>query len=542
MGDFGQKAKELTPHWIIQPSQVPPLDPLSSVLLGDGHSITVGSQQVPRKPVDANYNTWRYNATGQYNNAFVNGGSNYIKIDRGSGSGRSLMAYVRMHVFNNTGAAVTMVPAPFFWTLVQCQTPDGAYIQNHDGSGLWNSIIESYDFDSWRLIAQAINSSNDYSTGFSIPNGATTVLLVPMIGNYQSVCKFPNFCVDGDQSWNFIFATAGATVLGGTAPQLAFFALDVQMEQLTDSQIGEIRRTRKSQDVTYVYPYEKIQRIQQNWAASSRFTIPATGLKGPVNFVRHFFRQGLGGTALYRYIPMTDFQWQNSGGNPISGSQPIDDVYNRKIQQNDWFLGDATTYRSKYAFVWSADTTAALSLMLNGIQYGMYPFTTNEQFIVDTAPQGTSEAYTLTVANTATAGFVSLMWLTPVPGEGAQVSAQTIPFNATATQVANTIDLIQSFEGVVICTGGPLGTAPVTITLVGSYANTSLFAQGFQMTMGQNTCINAAGALVVASLQLAVAGVNGMTNNDSLFLDLQAYTPAYLKLKANGQMDPAIGG
>lgn len=126
MSDFEQKTRELLTHVTLSPSSVPPLDPVVTVNLMDGKSIMVGAQQVPVKPVSANYNTWRYNATGQYNNALNQGGLNQVKIDRGSGSGRNIgPPYIRMHVFNNTGADVEMIPCPLWFQNIQCLTPDG---------------------------------------------------------------------------------------------------------------------------------------------------------------------------------------------------------------------------------------------------------------------------------------------------------------------------------------------------------------------------------------------------------------------------------
>ena len=143
MSDYWQKTRELLSRQTFALSQVPPLDPLETLSLLDGQTLTIGKGQVPLRPVSANYSTWRYNATGQYNNALVNGGLQQIKIDRGSGTGRNIsVPYARMHLYNNTGSPCTIVPGPLLWQNVLCLTPDGAPIQNHDGAGIWNCITE----------------------------------------------------------------------------------------------------------------------------------------------------------------------------------------------------------------------------------------------------------------------------------------------------------------------------------------------------------------------------------------------------------------
>ena len=248
------------------------------------------------------------------------------------------------------------------------------------------------------------------------------------------------------------------------------------------------------------------------------------------------------GTDLYHYNPITSFQWTNSGGVPISGAQLIDDMYNRHIQQVDWFLGSASWQRSKYAFVWSADKNAALSLMLNGVKLGAYPFSTNEQFILNTPGAGTSEVYTLGYGGAAPAsGLFFFTWSTPVPGNEYQVSQVSVPWNATAAQVVTAIESMQNFQGTVTATGGPLQTADIVITLGGNYANTALFSQGYQLGYTQDALAGAANTVSTPTLGVpTTAGVDGITNNGSYILDLQAYTSAFLKLKTNGALEVAI--
>ena len=538
MSDFLQKQAELVPGFTFTPSSTGPEDPFSNIEFLNGKRINVQARQVPVSTALTNYNTWRYSMSGQYSNLLQNGGQGQIKIDRGSGTGKcDGVPYIRLHITNTSSSVpIQYVPTPLLIQNIQLLTPDGTPIQNQDGSALWVNICQAYDRDTWRNIHVITDSSVDYEQGPPLAANFVTVLFVPLIGSMLGASDFFLPAVDGDMIMNIYFWPATTTLISGGNGTLTFCSLDVPMEQLDGEQLTNQRNERLRREVCYLFPYERIMRLVQNWNAGQTYPIPLNGIKGDVVLLRFFLRNSMTGTDLYHYNPVAQFQIQNSAGNPISGAQYIDDRYNRHIQQTDWNLGSVTENRSIYEFNFSAAKQGWMSFLLNGVKYGAYPFTTNETLQITMPAAGVNEVVTLLQGSdtgfSVTGGGYYLLWSTPI--EGTQ-RTQLIGYNATTAQVKAALEALINFQGTVTVTGDL--TAGLVLTFGGNYGNMPLYNEGYQLSAIPALFTTVSGVTgwtdlpVTNSLfvNLTTPGAYGITDGASYVLDIHAYTLSYVK-------------
>lgn len=531
MSQFLEQTRRLVPGFTFAPISTGPVDPLETATMMDGSFHTFQKKQIPVKSTLTNYTTTRYNATGSYSAQLTNGGQVQVPIIRASGTGKcNGIPYIRMIVTNTDGALNTQqVPAPLLIQNVQCLTPDGSPIQNHDGSGLWWSIIEVFDTDFWANLQVALNSSVTYELGVPLPFGTSTLLFVPLVGNLFAMDFFIP-AVDGDMIYNVYFWPATSTLISGPNVTLTFLSIDVPMEQLSSDQLAKQIEYRRSREVTYVIPYERIQRLQQTWNASQLYSIPLNAFKGDATLIRFMFRNTLVGRDLLSENIISSFQFRDSAGNAISGPQFIDDIYNRQIQQADWCLGRASAHHFVYVFVWSAAKTGLLSVLLHGVKYGAFPFTTNETLQVNTAVAGTNEVLSLQYNHPAdiTQGTFIIAWSTP---QGGTQYTAPITFNATALQVQTAIQLLNNFRGTCTVTGNQ--AANWVITFTGHYATRPMSAAGYQM------CVITAAEAASNELEglrviVTVPGITGIVSGSSQILDLHMYTTSLINTTAKG--------
>lgn len=545
ISDAVQKQVELVPNFTVAPSSAGPIDPMSSLTFMSGQTINVSSRQVPISSPLTNLNQWRYIASGQYTNVITNGGQVQIKIDRGSGTGKCTgVPWFRLVVTNGNSGPSQFVPWPLAIQTMQLLTPDGTPIQNMDGSALWSNIIESYSDDSWTMVQQIVGSSPGYEQGNPVEPGVS-IYFIPLPGMLFGASDFFLPCVDGDMMLNVNFWPASTTLTSGSNCSLTLFSLEVPMEQLDSDQLVLQRSKRLSMEMNYIYPYERIQRIVQNWSVNTTYPIPLNGIKGDVTMLRFYFRSSLVGEDLYHYQPISSFQIQDSAGRQISGAQYIDEKYNRNVQQQNWNLGSASAYRYNYMYVFGANNSGWMSVLLNGVKYGAYPFTTNETLQIITAKAGASETYTLTysqplgggVTVTPSSGTFELVWHTPIDG-----SQRTLPiaYNASAAVVQAALDALVNFQGTVTVTTITNGWQFV---MSGPYGNRVLYNDGYQLevdTTGLHSSFTIGGTAVTdiplqpsMNLIITQSGVDGITDGGSYILDIHAYTTSKLKQNSN---------
>lgn len=533
MSDFLAKTEESIAGFTFAPNSTGPIDPITPAQLLNGKTINIQQRQLPVKTTLANNNLWRYNASGQYTNILTNGGQAQVKLDRGSGTGKcNGIPYLRLHVVNSDPAVdAQIVPAPLLIQTVQCLTPDGTPIQNHDGSGLWYSLIETVDSDAWKNLSVVTDSSVTYESGVPIEHASTTILLIPLVGNLLAMDFFlPS--VDGDMLWNFYFWPATTTLLSGPNLTVSFMSLDVPMEQLDPAQLAAQKKYRKSYDITYIIPYERIQRLQQTWTASNVYSIPLNGIKGDVAVGRHYLRNSLVGRDLFTENRIASFQYQNSSGNPISGAQFIDDIYNRQVQQMEWCLGTASAHHYKYIYVWASSKQGFLSMLLNGVKYGAYPFSTNEQLVVTMDTAGTNEEVTITATNAGTiaGGEMSIAWSTP---DGSTQYCVPFGYGASTAQIKAAIENMTNFRGTVNVTGS--AQTAYVIEFTGHYGNRPLYDQGYCMQV-MSCSFNTGGSIQAAMAKVTTPGVRGITSGSNMIMDMVYYTTSYVKQLTDGSL------
>lgn len=534
MADFRDKTRELIAGFTFASNDVPPIDPLVTMRLMNGKDITISERQKPVKATLTNSNFTRCPATSDLSFALTNGGVINIPITRGTGTGKcNGVPYVRLAITNADPSLTSLyVPGPLLFQVLQLLTPSGTPIQNHDGVGLFYCIASAYDYDMWSNVSDAINSSVTYETGVPFPANSTTTLLVPLVGNLLGSSDFFLPAVNGDMSLNCTFWPGSSTKLNGPDCEVTFMSLDIPCELLGDEQLAIQKALKKNAEPTFIYPYERTMRRQQTWNINTQYSIPLTAFKGDVVWMRFGLKRGMTGRDLYSEVQISSFQVQNSAGLAITGNQFIDDVLNRQVQQADWILGSLSEHHFTYLYVWASAKQGLLSMLLNGVKYGAYPFDTFQSLVFNTLGGGTNEVYNLAYnfPATVTQGTFMLQWSTPKGG-----TCRTIPiaFNTTAADVKAKLEAVLNFHGTVNVTGS--ANPQWVIEMTGHYGNRPLFSQGYQLT-AISAADDAANQAQNLRAVVATAGGNGMTDASTLILEIFGYTSGFCKLQSDGSL------
>lgn len=514
------------------PDITAPLSNFAQVKSFGGRSYTIPIHQLPAATSGVIANTWFFNAVGNYNLALQNPGTQQIKIDRGSGSGKTTgKVWVRLLVQNTSGSPVYLVPGPFLFTNLQLQTPGGDIINTWDPLGWWLSILGTTSEENWASLSDLLNASNDYESAPPIQAGATKDIWIPLPGNVFSTGEVATRVIQGDTMAYLNFAPPSTTVLSGPTNALTVnnLALVFEMQQLDNQLIIDIDREYMSFPHSFYYPFMRVMNFTQSWNVNSQYTLQLSGITGGVGMMFMALRASAQGEDCYHGLPITDFQIQNQEGIAITGASFIPEAYNRWAQLARWYLGTWMQNRRFYGWVFGSKDSAAVEFMAVGKPDQVYGFSGNEQLVLDTAPAGTNEALTLTVGAAVTVGSVQFGWTTPNNGGGG--TAYSVPVNlATATnaQIVTAIEDIFNFEGTVAVTGGPFSaTGTVTVTFSGNYGNRPLFNEGYFLTVlgVVNAGINVVNAITVP-------GVRGITNGGTYTLTVIAFTPSIMSVSA----------
>ena len=212
-----------------------------------GQNLAIPRYQLPTSLLNfSNQNTWTYKAVGDYTNALVTGGIQNIKIDRGTGSGRTTgMVWLHVNITNQDAGPQTLVPGPFLFQQIIWQTPGGDVECNWYPLGWWMSIIGTASMEYWQSLSDLVNSSNDYESGASIASGEVVDYYIPFIGNPFSCGEVPTRVLEGDSNIQLNFLPANQTVLTGAAANLKLNALEVvlEVEQLDQSVMPKLDQT-----------------------------------------------------------------------------------------------------------------------------------------------------------------------------------------------------------------------------------------------------------------------------------------------------------
>jgi len=157
--------------------------------------------------------------------------------------------------------------------------------------------------------------------------------------------------------------------------------------------------------------------------------------------------------------------------------QVLESLFNRSMQQPEWFKGRGSRRLQKLAYLWSKHQDGAIDLIMYGRKYGSYPFTNKESIIINTAQAGTNEQVLVNASGAPTSGGFQLQWTNP--DMGMTCVTQELAWNATAATVQTAINTLPNFTGTCTVTGGPIGTGFTVTFSGGGYQNRPLNNDGF---------------------------------------------------------------
>lgn len=481
-------------------------------------------------------NTWNFPADSSSRLALQNPGVYQIKISRGQGSGKtSGKVWLRMNITNSDGAAVQTVPAPFFFNLVQFQTPGGDTIQNRFPFDLWFAMIATASMEEWQSLSDLVCASNNYQSGQNFAAGETKDVWIPLVGNPYSCGEIPTRELEGDSICYLTFAPPSSTIESGSTTGLVInsMALVFEMQQLDESLLKALDSEYEDITHSFMYPWVMQQDFTQTWTASTQYTLQLTGINGDVVFFVLVMRKSAAAWDAYHGMPIKEFQFQNQEGIAISGSAFIPEAYNRWGQATRWFLGTWMQDRRYYTWVFAAKDSSAVEFLACGRKNGAFGFTGNEQLVLTTAPAGTNEVITFaqspSVASNPTGGSILFSW-TDEYGQ-TFFSTPVTPAATSAALLKAAIEAIPNFEGevtVAVTAGGATAPQTFTVTFINNYGNRNLTGKGYNLHV-EGVYLTAAGAATYFPTT-TTPGVRGITSGNTYTLSVYGYSTAILSL------------
>lgn len=564
--DVFAKAQQFNPNVNIRKIDLGPSRSFRAVQMLDNSVRNFPEHQIPARDAYEINNMWRYPAQGEYSGILQSGGQVLFRINEGTGSGDIERVKLRMLVQNTSSSlGAEYIPAPFWLKNHQFRTPNGEPIQTTDGTTTWLSIAGANDSDQWRSQAECILSNDEYGIAQPIEPLQYQEIEIDLLGDWISCGKVYIPWIKGDMYWYPNFQADNVIRLSGGQLNVVDMSLDMYMSN-TDAQTLARRRDYINQmPVDVVVPYTRNQTFTQALQANSSYTFLLNGLTGDVDFMWFVLRNSYIGTDLMSFWPIASFQIQDSAGVAITPPQMVTDLQSRCIYYPRSFLGRLAHLNNVYFWSFANDPTAPLSLILNGLKLGSYPFTGNEKLVINTAPAGNNEVVTYSfravttqtgatqtvTSPQLTVGGFYYFFSTP---NGLQ---KTILINTTWSnaQVATAIEDINFFTGTVTVTGFPLvftGTASgvgdatsisatATVTYTGAYALQPMEAQGYELYAQPaafsieltNGGVNYM-APVIINETTSTQGVWGIANGNTYILDIYAETTGILNIAKGG--------
>lgn len=445
-----------------------------------------------------------------------------------------------MQVFNpSSTTAAYFIPAPQWFQYIQYFTPAGAPMGTQDGQGLWNNLIEELDDDEWTELAPALLSNKAYGPGLPILPLQTANIYIPLIGNPLSPGKFAIPATMGDFQVLVNFLNPSVFQISGPTCNLNTISIETPQSQLSEHALIRLQKEYATFKHSWFYPYERTMTATQNFNAALQYQIPLTGFAGDVTFIRIAMYPSLNGQDLGNPVPISSFQVLNNAGEPITGMQVVESLYNRSVQQSQWFKGRASRRNQKLAYLWAKHADGARDLIMYGRKYGSYPFTNKESIIINTAQAGTNEQVQINASGAPTSGGFQLQWTNP--DMGMTCVTQELAYNATAATVQTAINTLPNFTGTCTVTGGPIGTGFTVTFSGGGYQNRSLNNEGFCLSVASNSLIGTTYTVGV-SATLNTTGVPGITSGNSYVLKMWAYTTSIGHQLPDGTVDSQNSG
>lgn len=546
MSDFYGKVATLVPTVSIKPSDTGPANPTKVVQTVGGQTLNLPTRQVPVKNPYRNNNLWRYPASGQYTGLLSTGGQVQIPIIRSSGSGRVKDTWLRLVVTNDNGSANNYVPVPLWINNIVIQNPSGSTIQTIDGTALWLSICGSFDQDSWVTMIDDLLSSDDYEKGDPLAANTQYVFYVPLVQDMFAATEWLQPFVDGDMQVYVTFRPQADIQFdpANGYSKLTAISIDMQMEQLPPSVLSATKAMFASERHDFIAPFLRWQRFQNIFGPAQQYSFNLSGIKGDVVGAQFVIRDNVTASPgdLFHYMRIDSFQYTNSEGIGISGQQFIDDVFNRKVYTPRILLGTMGRNRRVYNYIFAEPDHSLLSLWRNGYKAGAYPFSTNENLVINTMAQGQNEIWTVSFQRSGapqnqgvpTVGNFQLIFYSP--DDGLSLTGQ-LAYNASALTVKAAIEAMPAFNGVAtvtsVTTGG--GAYGYTIQLSGNYGYRPLAYEGFWFG-AMSQLYDAAGAYISLATYVSQFGVLGMGPSATKYLDVYCYTSTVVSMLQNGQV------
>lgn len=517
----------------------PPLSRVAQVKTKRGQPINVPEFQIPsNNPNGIIPNDWFFNAVGNFQTAITNGTQQTIKIDRGSGSGKTTGRVWLRVTLQNTDASndIQMAPMPFWFSSIQFQTPAGDIISTDTSLGLFLKLLTCTSLEEFYSTSNAVCMTNEYNAGPLLLRGTTQEYDLPLFGNAFSCGEVPTRVLQGDSQCVIQFAPTANSVLAAvdtTKIQINALALIFEMQQLDSLLLAELDNEYHRFEHSFVYPFARTMSWSQTFNASSQYVFQTSGIIGDVTCLFAALRAGNTGSSQYFFIPLTSYQIQDSAGIPITGANFVTGDFGRWCHTPRWSLGTWMQDRRINLWNFSSKNSGIVEFLTMGRKSGAYGFSGNESLVINTCAAGTSEVLTLATGD-ATAPTGGSYQISFMDEWGYEHYTNPIAFNASAATIKAAIELLPNFEGTVTVSAALSATGSITVTYGGVYANRAMKGRGYYLQVCAAGLFNATiGQGVLTTV--TTPGVTGMTSGATHYLDVIAYTSSILSVSSDKQ-------
>lgn len=518
----------------------PPVSKVAQVKTKRGQVINIPDYQVPSNNPNAIIPTdWQFNAVGNFQTALANGSQQTIKIDRGTGSGKTTgRVWLRVTVQNTDSVNdIQMAPMPFWFQYIQFQTPGGDIIHTDSSLGLFFKLISCTSLEEFYSMSDLTCMDNNYNAGPLLMHASTQEYDLPLFGNAFSCGEVPTRVIQGDSQCIIQFASTANSVLSAvdtTKIQINALSLVFEMQNLDSLLLAELDNEYHRFEHTFVYPFQRSMSWSQTFNASSQYSFQLSGIIGDVTCMFVSLRAGNTGHYQYYAVPVSSYQIQDSAGLPITGSNFVSEFYSQWAKAPRWSLGTWMQDRKFNLWNFSSKSSGIVEFLTMGRKSGAYGFTGNETLVINTTAGGTNEIWTLATGDgtVSTGGNYQLQW---VDEWGHAATTVPLAWNATNAQIATALQALPNFEGIATVTGnGPSNTGgSFTISLGGVYANRAMRGRNYMLNAFCGLFNATIGQGLVASA--STPGVKGMTSGATHYLDVLAYTSSLFSISSDKQ-------
>lgn len=532
MGDFANKLKSQKNimNLTVSEKYSPASYQHAEVETMGGMKLNILASQIAPIDIHQNANMWRYTSRGDLTSCLSGGTQTLIQLDRTSGSGFCSDAVLRVAYQNNSGSASIMNVLPHWINNILVQSSDGKTIQQISGKQLWDLYGRMYSYEQWQLLAPLVNSNSIYGIGASIANGASGTLYLPILSSFLNTSAVFLPFINGDTNVYVQWNASSLNCVSGSPVTITALTLDVQMSDLPADHRSMYMAQFASKINQSFFPFQRSMQVPLTVNAGQTYQIQLSGIMGDVVFMDFTLRANVtSGSELRNYSRVANFQLLDSEQKAISGQQLITHDWNQKYMLPRYFAGQISQYKSGiYTYVFSAENSSPVHLILNGQKFGSYPMGSYEYLQFTAEQGGTNEVQTITPSGTSASGSYTITWATPYS------SQTTLPlaYNTSAANIALAIQALPNFDGLV--TVSQPFTATSTLTFSGSYANRDLSAKGYNIIVNTMNAQTSGNALVFFVNSISTAGVIGFTAG-SYTIDICAYTTALLSVLPSHQ-------